>query len=177
MEKVKENRTIVCRYQNRKKTIKEQEVFGWTVQSQIILNRFGSPLPTDTRLPENVLIAQCSVQLELVREVEQDKIVRLNSLQTEHDMNREIVGGFGGGRVTGIVFLHIAAFIAFLFSSFYSVTGVKAVFITLGVFALGGIIALFTTGFVRVGRVSKTNNERRNRKLEIESEAKKLLEE
>ena len=179
MGKVIENRKIVCRYGNTEKIIEEQKNFGWVATSRVILNRFGKPLPLDTKISEQTLISKCSVELTFVREVEEEKIVQLNSLQVEYEIKKEAPNNSPVLLWLLVVALFLGATACCILApSLYDVIGIESIVIFIGSGAVLLMIAIVLC-------VVLSNNENEKKKLVDEKndkrealveEAKKILE-
>lgn len=180
MAEITENKTVRVRYINESSTIEECRRFGWVLVNKTLLNRFGNPLPIDHRLSEAELKEKCYLDLYFRRTVDENLSLRLSMLQMEYDKNVPVRSSFGGGRVTGLVFLSLAfiIFFALIVTYFFRSNGTIAqliAFITINQLAAGGMAAIIITGVLSVKRGNRRNIEIKQNRLRISEEASKLL--
>ena len=181
MEKKLEQRTIRCRYGEEDRYLKDISSFGWSLSSKTLINRFGNPLPLDAHIDESEKREKCFIDLGLIREIETDKIMELNALQNEYDALSPVPGGFGKGRIVGMVFTMLGIFFFFALSYTFFGTGnpeataTGFVFLVLGLLFIGGIVALIVSGVGRVKKISAKNKARLARRNELKQKAEEIL--
>lgn len=173
MDKIIDKRTIRVRYGTEEKYLKDYAHFGWSLSSKNLLNRFGNPLPLDEKVSESDKREKCFYDLYLVRELESDKIKKLDNLQNEYDSYEPIQTCFSGQRVTGSVFLTIGAIIFGIFASVYGYIYYLIPFILF----LMGLLAVIITGIFHVISSCKRSDSNEARKKQILEDAKKILSE
>lgn len=176
MSKFSETRTIRCRYGKEEPIIDEYVAFGWLYTSKQLLNRFGNPLPIDSRLNEKELRGKCFYDLNFSRETEKEDVNRLNSLQTEYSGLELKQTCFTGKRVTSCVFLTLFL-IAFIVTIATNVIADKAkpIVVILTIITALGLTAIIATGIVGVFKNGKENNKKLERKEQLLREAKSIL--
>lgn len=170
-----ETRKDICRYGNENKIIKEYAQFGWTFESKRLLNRFGNPLPSDARVSEDDLKEKCSYELYFKRQIHESKVIELTNLQNEYDSIRLLDESYGGGRVTGSVFISIASIACFFASAFSVAQSAKIALAIIGLFVGSPIIVIFITGCSRKARASNKNVKLRKQKQVIADKAQEVL--
>ena len=177
MSKIMETRIAICRYGDEESVLKDLSNFGWSLANKKLLNRFGNPLPANERVSESDLREKCSYELSLVRRIDEELVIELNSLQNEYEKLVFIDTSFGGGKITASVFLTIA-FIVFLSLALSRVVGSDAGVISLLIFAflaLGGIVAINVSGGIKVANRIKHNEEVAKMRKSLLDQAKQLL--
>ena len=179
MANIVENRTVVCKYVDERKTIDEYTQFGWILTNKILLNRFGNPLSTNERVSNDDLEEKCSYQLYFTRGIDDSVAMEVNRLQAKYNDIPLLDNSFGGGRVTGCVFLTLAllTFLILSISGFQRVISVSVGIMSLILFflAAAGITAIIWGGVVSVINANKKNADIQKQKDEIVAEAKRLL--
>lgn len=179
MSKTQETRIQCCKYGNEKKLINAFSIFGWNYSSKQLLNRFGNPLPYDTKLDESELREKCSYNVSFTREIEQERARKLDKLQSEYFELKEYQRCFSGKRVTGCVFLTVAIILFIILTfSFYGANPNNSnwVFALVALLiALLGLIAVIITGVFGVINNCKKSDEVKKRKEQIIKEAKEIL--
>lgn len=176
MSKIIDKREIVVSYKDSEKEIKTLANFGWTVESRILLNRFGNPIPDNGEVSEDDKIEKCSYKINLVRVVDEESLMTLNQLQHKYDSIRYVDSSFGGKRITGSVFLSaisLPCLMIFLLTVGRDISS----FIYLIIALLFGIpiIFIFMTGISRVVIAKETNLQIKREKQEIAEQARKYL--
>ena len=176
MSKIIETRKARCRYGREAQFIKDFELFGWSLSSKQILNRFGNPLPLDERVSEDDLREKCFYELTFTREEEKEIADKLNSLQIEYSSEERLQTCFTGKRVTACVFITLAVLLfGILAGAFYGDWASFYVFFTACLIALGGFAAVIATGILQVVKNGKKNDANFARRKQIEREVEKLL--
>ena len=177
MAKIIENKTEVCKYVDYEKRVEELRVFNWVVSSKTLLNKFGNPLSTNEDIDEDDLKEKCSYELHLVREIEDSSVVKVTQLQNEYEANPLKDNSFGGGRVTGCVFLSLLFFSSLIISILNIQTNPIAgwIFIVLGVLAGLGITAIIWTGIVSVINANEENVVIQQKRDQIAEQARNMM--
>lgn len=179
MANVMENRNEVVRYGKENKYLKEFGKFGWTLQSKQLLNRFGNPLPLDEarRISEDDLREKCSYNLKMVRVVDDSIVNQLHSLEHEYQALEYYPASFGGGRVSGSVWLSLVSISLILVGIWgMDINSILCVaLITFGVICGMPIAFIFMSGCSKVSKERKKNLEIKNQKDNLVDQAQKLL--
>lgn len=178
MAKIIENKTEVCKYVDYEKRVKELSDFNWVVSSKVLLNKFGNPLSTNEKVDEDDLKEKCSYELHLVREIEDSSVIKVAQLQNEYEANPLKDNSFGGGRVTGCVFLSLL-FFGTLFPSIscFSMNLVVGGWILLIIAILAGlgITAIIWTGIVSVINANEENIVIQQKRDQIAEQARNMM--
>lgn len=177
MSKILETRKERCRCGTEQKYIKEYAKYGWSFSSKQLLNRFGNPLPLDTRLSEAEKREKCFYDLTFIREFEKETVDRLNSLQEEDQSLKLLQQCFTGKRVTSCVFLtlFLMGFTICAVSTYKVDNNAWTFFLVGAVVMLLALIAIVVTGVFVVKRNCKNNDVVRRRKQEIKRQVDELI--
>ena len=177
MSKILETRKERCRCGTEQKHIKEYEKYGWSFSSKQLLNRFGNPLPLDTRISEAEKREKCFYDLTFIREFEKETIDRLNSLQEEDQSLKLMQQCFTGKRVTSCVFLtlFLICFATCAVSTYKPDNNTWTFFLVGAAVMLLALIAIVVTGIFVVKRNCSSNDKVRKRKQEIKGQVDELI--
>ena len=176
MSKIIDKREIVVSYKDSEKEIKTLANFGWTVESRILLNRFGNPIPDNGEVSESDKIEKCSYRLNLVRVINEESLMALNQLQHQYDSIRYADQGFSGKLITGSVFLSALSIpcwtLFFLNVGYYNYAFVFLIIALLSGIPIG---IIFWTGIRRSVIAKETNLQIKREKQEIAEQARRYL--
>ena len=176
MSKVLETRKERCRCGTEQKHIKEFAKYGWSFSSKQLLNRFGNPMPLDTRISEAEKREKCFYDLTFNRELERENIDKLNSLQNESESLKRKQSCFSGKRVSTLVFLTIVLIVllSFYFNRIVA-ENMLSVVLVFAVITFAGLAAIIVVGVFRVKKNCQYNDQMNKRKQQIEKEVQDIL--
>ena len=176
MSKLLETRKERCRYGSEQIYINKFAKYGWSFSSKQLLNRFGNPMPLDTRISEAEKREKCFYDLTFSREFEKETIDKLNSLQNEEESLALKQGCFTGKRVSTCVFLTLVIIVC-LAIYLNKTAGEKMlpVMLAIAVIALIGLSAIVVVGVFRVKKNCQHNDQIRERKKQIDKEIEEVL--
>ncbi len=144
---------VVVRYPLKRQYVEERKKYGWKLQNEMLLNRFGNPLPIGERVSQEDLEEKCSYELIFTRDIEPEIADKLDKIHDELSTLKILNNKFGGGRVTAMVFLSIGIL----------------------VLALLGLGAIIFTGVLQVIKNIAKNVETKARIETLKAEREELL--
>ena len=174
---------VVVRYPLKRQYVEERKKYGWKLQNEMLLNRFGNPLPIGERVSQEDLEEKCSYELIFTRDIEPEIADKLDKIHDELSTLKILNNKFGGGRVTAMVFLSIGILVLAIAAAALS-EGAKTdpAFVppfnaswTLLVLAFLGLGAIIFTGVLQVIKNIAKNVETKAKIETLEAEREELL--
>lgn len=169
------------RYADKTDFVSGNACFGWALTSEQLLNRFGNPLSPYEQVSEEDKEKKCSYELVFSRSIDKELAAKLNYIEVEYNnlfRQADKDTGFTGKRITGLVFLSIAALTGIISIFAILKAGTNTALVGTIIFLIhvvGAIVAVIITGIFQSRRNVKSNEYKRVRLEELKKEGTRVL--